>query len=478
MKFLFVHSWQGFSLAEWYLREAIANHCEIETHFESLDVPSHGIPANDCLQRLIFSWDPEIIGFSCHYWSIEFFLESSVWIKKVKPQSLIVLGGPQVNSIQSAQLILERYQSIDYIIRGPGEEAICALIEGINMGRSLHNIPGLSYRGTEKIAHNEISNIQKWSKNLIFHQGNTRLVEYLFPLNEISYETIKGCYSKCAYCYYPAEKFEILDDTRIFAELSFICNHKVKNLRICDTHFGGTKERAKKLLRHFCKINHGTSIKIYPHLSHIDEEYISLVKESGSQITSIGIQTTNLLALKKINRQDIIHKYDRQLHLVLSAFPDVPADLIIGLPGDNLEGLLKSFQDVLLIGFMNINLFRLMVFPGTDLFNNLSDYYNGESLLSGQGQMICSPNFQIKDQKNISIYIYALEIICWITRNRIFDLSEKERVAKFMHLTNKLDSDQIISIYKSISLLSHCHDENQLKKFSDKIREIFIESDL
>jgi hypothetical protein len=107
MKFLFVHSWQGFCLAEWYLREAISNHCKVVTHFQSIDIPSNGIPANDTLERIIFSWKPEIIGFSCHFWSVNTYIEACSWIKNINPKIIIVFGGPQVNSVNSAQNLRE-----------------------------------------------------------------------------------------------------------------------------------------------------------------------------------------------------------------------------------------------------------------------------------------------------------------------------------------------------------------------------------
>jgi len=478
MKFLFVHSWQGFCLAECYLREAISNHCAIATHFQSLDIPGNGIPANDYLQRIVFSWKPDIIGFSCHFWSIDNNIQASDWIKKTNPKTIIVLGGPQVNSINSARIILESYSTVDYIIRGPGEESICKLFESIELNKSRHNVPGLSFRESGKIIHNEIINDSRWPKNLIFHQGNTQLIEHLLPLNEISYETTKGCYSKCIYCYYPTEKFEILDDERIFAELSFICNLRIKYLRICDTHFGGTKERAKKLLRHLSKINHGTEIKIYPNLHHIDEEYIHLIKASGAQITSIGIQTTNSIALKKINRQGL-GQISSQIRLILKEFPEVPADLIVGLPGDNIKGLEKSFQDTLLFGFSSVNIFRLMVFPGTTLAENLSDFYNlNEIVLSSQGHLIYSPDFQLKDQKKISNLIYALEIICWILKIKTMTLSTDERAVKFMNLTKKLNSDQLIHIHKSLYYICHSKDENQINRITERIKVTFKEYDI
>jgi radical SAM superfamily enzyme YgiQ (UPF0313 family) len=473
MKFLFVHSWQGFCLAEWYLREAISSNCKVDTHFQSIDIPSNGIPATDELERIILSWKPELIGFSCHFWSINTFIETSGWIKKINPKINIVFGGPQVNSIHSAQNILESQKNIDYIIRGPGEESICKLIENIVLNKSKHTVPGLSYINAGEIVHNEVLGFCNWKRSLIFHQGNSQLVEHILPLDQISYETTKGCYSKCIYCYYPIDRFEILDDERIFSELSFICSLKIKNLRICDTHFGGTKERAKRILRHLAKINHHISIKIYPDLHHIDEEYIQLIRDAGAQITSVGIQTTNPLALKKINRE-ALHHMDHQIGLIIKEFSEVPADLMIGLPGDDIRGLEKSFMDILSLGFSAVNIFRLMIFPGTQLSENLSEYFDpAKTVISPQGRLIYSSNFPLKDQKKISNFIYAIEIICWMLWTRKIILSASERIEKFIKMTKKLDSDQLIDLHKDVSMVEHLNNNAWINLISEKIQMIF-----
>lgn len=478
MKFLFVHSWQGFCLAEWYLREAISNNCKVTTHFQSIDIPGNGIPAHDALERIIFSWKPEIIGFSCHFWSINAFIEASAWIKKINPKIIIVFGGPQVNSINFADVILGNHKAIDYIIRGRGEVALCKLIESTKLNKTKLTVPGLSFRNSGKHVHNEVLHFYKWKRSLIFHQGNSQLVEHILPLSEISYETTKGCYSKCVYCYYPIDKFEIIDDERIFSELSFICSLKIKNLRICDTHFGGTKERAKKILHYLTKINHHISVKIYPDLHHIDEEYLRLIRDAGAQITSIGIQTTNPVALKKINREGI-HLMDQQIKMILQEFPEVPADLIVGLPDDNIAGLEKSFRDILSLGFSAVNIFRLMIFPGTRLSENLLEFFNpAKTAISPQGRLIYSAEFQLKDQKQISNYIYAIEIICWMLRTRKIILSTDERIEKFIRMTKKLDSDQLIDLHQDISLVEHLNDNAQINRITEKIKMIFKEYDI
>ena len=406
MTFLFVHSWQGFSLAEWYLRSALEERFPGEVNFHSLDLPSNEIPANDLLPRSLFSHRPSLIGFSCFYWNIRYFEEVTRWIKKLFPEVKIVFGGPQVRSEKAATGILLGNESVDFIIRGEGEKALCGLMmELVKKSRqTFESIPNLSYRGEGSIRHNRESGPLS-SRGLIFHSKNSILADTISNLDEVSYETVKGCYEKCSYCYYPTSRYAILDDALVLAELSFLCNQPLKDLRICDTHFGGSRERAKKLFRHLAELNKGIQVRIYPDLHHVDTEYMDLVKASGSLITSIGIQTTNMNVLNRINRKPIHHLADR-IGVILKAFPNVPADLIIGLPGDSLSGVEKTFHDVLKLGFTRINLFRLMLFPGTEMYERQTDYFNNEQLIvSPSGQVITSSDFPPEVQPDLACLI-------------------------------------------------------------------------
>lgn len=413
MNILFVHSWQGFSLAEWYLKYALKENFRGKINFHSVDLPGTEIPANDKLPRSLFYHNPALVGFSCYYWNIDYFINASHWIKSVRPDIKIVFGGPQVRSVKAAENILRDNGEVDFVIRGEGETALCWLAGEIASGKTGNSdkIPNLSYRSGNTIRHNpEIRSVT--TRGPVFCRANRELSEKISTLDEVSYETVRGCYEKCAFCFYPTTRYGIVDDELVFSELSFLCDQPIRNLRICDTHFGGNAERAKRILRHLAFRNKDITIRIYPDINHIDDEYIDLVKASGSRITSISIQSTNLDALKIIGRK-AVHMQTSRIKLVLEKFPDVPADLIIGLPGDSVKGLEQTFNDVLELGFSRVNLFRLMLFPGTAMYENRSDFFKEENLtVSSTGQVITSSDFPPGVQQELSRMIFEMEARC------------------------------------------------------------------
>ncbi|MCG0277413.1 MAG: cobalamin-dependent protein, partial [Thermanaeromonas sp.] len=112
----------------------------------------------------IYRRHPEVVAFSCYIWNIKPSLEVAAILKKVRPEILIVFGGPEVSF--ESEAFLKANPQVDLIIRGEGELAwarfLSALLEeasprypvtGLTKWGPpslLTSLPGLVYRkGTE-----------------------------------------------------------------------------------------------------------------------------------------------------------------------------------------------------------------------------------------------------------------------------------------------------------------------------------------
>lgn len=402
MKLLFVHGWRGFSLAEWILRHG----CEragLEVSFQALAHPPAGAPATDALERLVAAWRPEMVGFSCHWWSLPDFIEAARWIGR--RGATVVFGGPQVSSISMAEALLSQHKAIDLVVRGPGEQALPALIGGAGPSA----IAGASYRDGAVIRHTPAATARPTRDRLLFHPGNERLDEQVRDAFEVSYETVIGCRNRCSYCVYGAAAPVVLDEALVRQELAFLCSRRIRHLRINDAHFGGDADRAKRLLDHLARVNQRTSVKVYPDLRHLDREYLALVRAANAEVTSIGIQSTNHAALTAIGRAPV-HTRRPAIEALLEAFPEVPADVILGLPGDDLEGVRATLVEVLALGFGQINAFRLTAFPGTPLGDDPEGAFGGPVELSSSGQVLASPRFPREAQAELTRLALAAEV--------------------------------------------------------------------
>ena len=252
MKFLFVHALKGFSLAEWNLRQAISS---TKDEWKSFEMTLGDMACNERLRHVLLMWRPDFVGFSCHYWSIDLFFEAARWVRLYLPETTTVFGGPQVNSESYAQYLLHSCSQIDYIIRGAGELPLALLVQQRLDRFSPESIPSLSYRKDSTVRHNRSWDNSLWVRGPIFCPENRLLTLELDGLQVVSYETIRGCINRCAYCQYKNTKLGLLDDHLVEREIEYLFSFQIPHIRICDSHFGGVKSRAKRLLAFMGKVN-------------------------------------------------------------------------------------------------------------------------------------------------------------------------------------------------------------------------------
>src|SRR5690606_21729296 len=79
--------------------------------------------------------------------------------KKVAPDTIIILGGPEV-SYNSINLLTE-HDFIDLVVRGEGEFTLRELLINLNLSKPIYNIPGISYRRGGQVIENPDSPLIK-----------------------------------------------------------------------------------------------------------------------------------------------------------------------------------------------------------------------------------------------------------------------------------------------------------------------------
>jgi len=68
--------------------------------------------------------------------------------------AIVILGGPHATQLAD-QILHNRSEVVDYVIRGNGEGALASLLEALQNGLGLSNVPSLSWRSPEQgIVHN------------------------------------------------------------------------------------------------------------------------------------------------------------------------------------------------------------------------------------------------------------------------------------------------------------------------------------
>ena len=305
---------------------------------------------NDRIENItndIYQKDVNMIGFSCYIWNITMVLEIADRLKKVKPDCVIILGGPEVS--YDAEDLLSKYPYIGYIITGEGEETLKDLIRCLSSSRSPIGIKGLVGRDVN-------GNIVDGGKRPLIR--NLDVIPCPYNENDfnvlkgkiIYYETSRGCPFNCSYCLsstIEGVRFFAMD--RVKSDLLFFIQNKVKQVKFVDRTFNCNHKRAMEIFEFL--VNHAENMNFHFEIAAdlLDDDmikYLSKVPKGLFQF-EIGVQSTNPETINSIDRKMMFKKVaENVVKLRENGNIHLHLDLIAGLPEEDYISFASSFDDV------------------------------------------------------------------------------------------------------------------------------------
>ena len=297
------------------------------------------------LMRYILDVKPDIVGFTGFSWNIERSLYLATTIKSYY-QPGIIFGGPEVTADNS----LIKSPSVDVCVHGEGEQAFQSLLQ-------------------EPAAWEQKQVTGSAGRSL---GPSPYLVDLLEPEieNMMLLETQRGCPYRCAFCYYnkSRKRQSFVDDATLLDSIQWAVDQRLGELYILDPSLN-IRPGLKSLLDKISKINKDGRLAIFSEIraEAIDENLADLFVAAGFSWFEIGLQSTNPRALEIMQRPTDLQRFldgTRRLKQ-RNIVPQI--DLIIGLPGDDIEGFGRSVDFVARHDIHDdVQVFPLAVLPGTD----------------------------------------------------------------------------------------------------------------
>lgn len=302
----------------------------------------------------------KVVAFSVNIWNFQATLELVDRLKKVAPETIIVLGGPEVST--GAEELMKKEPAVDYIIRGEGEEAFCALLRFLLAGQgSLEGILGLVFREGTKIRINPpCPPLREWP----FPYDREELAAARRRL--VYYESSRGCIFNCAYCLSGWEKAPVrqLPVQRVQSDLERFIDAGNSIVKLVDRTFNLDRERAMTLLEFMAERGEKTLFHLELVGELMDREMVEFFRRApaGRFHLEIGIQSTCKKAVRAVNRFYHLHKLAENIQgMTAGGKVRLHLDLLAGLPGEDLKTFAESFNwtyrlrpDELQLGFLKL----------------------------------------------------------------------------------------------------------------------------
>ncbi len=320
----------------------------------------------DFILSEIYKQKPDVLCFSCYIWNIEFIKQLFVEFKKILPDTLVLLGGPEVSF--DGKALMEKYPSIDMIIMGEGEEAFKDFLRYyVDHQVSIESIAGILYRKDGQVKQNSIKKPVDFSCVPFPYESMDDLNHHI-----IYYEASRGCPFNCQYCMSSNDKGVRFRNLEIvYHELQQFLDAKVKQIKFVDRTFNCNKKHAMAIWRYLITHDNGTTnfhCEIVADL--VDDEAIQLLSQArpGLFQFEVGVQSTNSITLKLIKRKTNLEKlFDNVIKIKKLGSVHQHLDLIAGLPEEDYGSFRSSFNDVYAIRPDKLQLGFLKLLKGTGL---------------------------------------------------------------------------------------------------------------
>lgn len=325
----------------------------------------------------IISESPEIVAFSCYLWNIESVLKTAQIIKKALPNTIVILGGPEV-SFDSEEWF-QKENSIDIIIEGEGEITFSKIIEAYLYTQPLSEVLGIVYKDQKGIIHRSKKrpplNVQTLKSPYHFEEDLATLSKRI-----VYFETSRGCPFNCHFCLSSTEqgvRFFNMDERK--NELKYLIENGAKTIKFLDRTFNTNVTYALDIFSFLIQNHRAGNVFQFEITGDILKpeviDYLNQHAPKGLFRFEIGVQSThdetNLLVNRRQNFENLKNNI---LRIQNGGKIDLHLDLIAGLPKEDYQRFQKTFNDVFELRPAELQFGFLKMLRGTPLRQKAADF--------------------------------------------------------------------------------------------------------
>ena len=309
---------------------------------------------NDAIQTVsekLLANKPDVIGIGVYIWNVSEVVELIHILKKIRPELIIILGGPEV-SYSPFRVNLD---DADFIIQGEGEVSFYDLCKQLKEKEKPQN----------KIIAMSTPNLKELVLPYEFYTDDDIKNRYIYV--EIS----RGCPFECEFCLSSMdEKVRAFHLDAVLDEFEILWQRGARNFKFVDRTFNLNIKASNKILDFFLAKDE----PYFAHFEVIPDHFPASLKEKikqfppGALQLEIGIQTLNLEVAKNISRQLKLEKiHENVSFLENETHAHIHLDLIVGLPGESLESFGKNLDTLMAMSSCEIQIGILKKLSGTKI---------------------------------------------------------------------------------------------------------------
>ena len=340
------------------LRYLQANMGELEADTRILEFTIQQRPIE--IVEAILAESPRIVGFGVYIWNIEETTKVVAMLKRVAPEITVVLGGPEVSYEWEQQEIVAL---ADYLITGWGDVSLPRLCRELLTGEA----PAQKVIAGEQPALTDI-----------------KLPYRLYTDHDIAHrllyvEASRGCPFKCEFCLSSLDKTAWpFDIDEFLNEMDALHRRGARHFKFVDRTFNLNIKTSLRIMEFFLE---RMSEDLFLHFEVIPDHLPEKLKEAilrfppGSLQFEVGVQTFDPEVQTLISRKQDNAKTEENLRWLREhSTAHLHVDLIIGLPGEDMDSFGRGFDRLVDINPHEIQVGILKRLRGTPIIRHTDEF--------------------------------------------------------------------------------------------------------
>jgi radical SAM superfamily enzyme YgiQ (UPF0313 family) len=310
----------------------------------------------------ILAQEPKVLGLGVYIWNATPMLELVSILKRLAPELVIVLGGPEVSYETEAQTVCAL---ADYIVCGEGEWAFADLAARLLRGERLET----------KILKPAPPEVTELALPYAFYNDDDCAHRVIYV------EASRGCPFSCEFCLssldvrvrqFPLEPF--------LAQMDALMARGVRQFKFVDRTFNLQVETSRRILSFFLE-RIETVPDLFVHFEMIPDRLPAALREiiarfpKGALQFEVGVQTLSQEVETRISRRQNQERMAENFAFLRDdTGVHVHADLIAGLPGEDLQSFARGFDRLHAMGAQEIQLGILKRLRGTPIVRHDAEF--------------------------------------------------------------------------------------------------------
>ncbi|MCR9201600.1 MAG: DUF4080 domain-containing protein [Planctomycetaceae bacterium] len=315
---------------------------------------------------------PKIVGIGVYIWNVDVCTQLVLDLKRVAPHITVVLGGPEVSYETAGQPIVA---AADHVITGEADLAFPALCREVLRGPSA---PALA---ADETSQEPLLPVAATPGHIIAGGvpalADIRLPYHLYNDEDISNRVIyvevsRGCPFTCEFCLSALDiPVRLFDVNEFLAAMQDLLARGAKQFKFVDRTFNLNMRVSTAILEFFL---HQLTPGLFLHFEMIPDRLPDNLRDliakfpDGVLQFEIGVQTFNDEVGELISRrQDNRQLAENFRYLREETGVHIHADLIIGLPGEDVDSFARGLDQLVALNPQEIQIGILKRLKGTPI---------------------------------------------------------------------------------------------------------------